>query len=209
MLTVGLIGPTGAGKSVVAGTLEALGAEVIRADEVSRQVLAPGSAELGEVVGAFGEAVLDERGALRRRVLGRVVFGDAEARRRLEAIVHPAMVQRMSRRLAELRECEPQPRLVVIEAANLVEMGAEELAEVLVKVTAPREERLRRLMARDGLSREEAEERIGAQELAGTGEHEVDRVIDAGGDVSATRAAAERLWHELVEDNKRGGGAAR
>lgn len=189
----------GAGKSVVAQEFASGGAEVIRADDVSRETLAPGTDEFAEVARVFGGEFLRDDGALDRRALGRAVFSDAEARERLESIVHPAMVKRMSGRLGELRRRQPPPRLAVIEAANLVPMGALDMVDLTVMVTAPREVRLRRVMARDGLSRIEVERRLVAQEEQGIGEFAADRVVVTDGDLAATREQAQRLYEELVE----------
>lgn len=201
--TVGLIGPIGAGKSVVADELAACGAAVIRADDISREVLAPGSATLAAVAAVFGDEVLDEGGALKRRELGHLVFADPKARRRLEEIVHPAMVARIEAQLAELRAKRPVPALAVVEAANLVEMGGAHLVDELVMVTAPREERLRRIVERDGLSREEAQDRLRAHEELGIEGHRADHVIVATGEAADTRVQAQQLWGRLVEEGGR------
>ncbi len=193
----------GAGKSVVAQELASCGAEVIRADDISREALASGTDELAEVVRVFGRKCLSDDGGLDRRALGSVVFADAQARERLESIVHPAMVRRMRERLAELRHRQSPPRLVVIEAANLVQMDGLGLVDLTVMATAPREERLRRVMARDGLSSVEVERRLSSQEEQGIGAFEADRMMITDGDLAATRGQAQRLYEELVE-GKRG-----
>lgn len=198
MLVVGLIGPMGAGKSVVAQELGFCGAEVIRADDISRETLASGTDELAEVARVFGQVCLRDDGELDRRALGSVVFSDAQQRERLESIVHPAMVRRMAERLAELKRRQPPPRLVVIEAANLVQMRGLGLVDLTVMVTAPRDERLRRVMARDGLSSAEVQRRMVAQEEQGIGDFEADRVLVTDGDVAASREQAQRLYQELV-----------
>ena len=202
MLVVGLIGPMGAGKSVVAQELASCGAEVIRADEISRDALAPGTDELAEVVRVFGRDCLSDEGTLDRRALGGVVFADAQARERLESIVHPAMVRRMRERLAELKHRRPPVRLVVIEAANLVQMDGLDLVDLTVMVTAPRDERLRRVMARDGLSSIEVERRLSAQEEQGIGAFAADRVMVTDGTPEATREQTQRLYEELVEGRR-------
>lgn len=199
MRVVGLIGPIGAGKSVVADELARCGATVIKADEVSREVMAPGSETLARVQAAFGPEYVDERGELKRRELGQAVFADALARRRLEEIVHPAMVARIEEKLAELRASPQPPQMVVIEAANLVEMGGGRLVDKLVMVTAPRAERLRRIIGRGGLSPEEAEQRVRAHEELGIEEHSADYVVMTNGDEEDTRRRARRLWQELAD----------
>ncbi|MGC9320356.1 MAG: dephospho-CoA kinase, partial [Armatimonadota bacterium] len=170
MVVVGIIGPIASGKSVVADELERLGAAVIRADEVSRELLQPGSELLAEVIEEFGDEFLTDDGSLDRPALGAAVVEDDEARRRLERIVHPAMVRRVAEVLEETRTAGGAP-VAVIEAANLVEMGALPLVDVTVMVTAPREERIRRLMLRDGMGRARAERFVNLHERMRIGEH--------------------------------------
>ncbi len=197
MIVIGVIGPIAAGKSVVIDELGRLGAATICADEVSRELLVPGSDLLERVITAFGELYRGEVGGLDRAKLGALVFADDGARRRLERIVHPAMVERIAERIAELRG-EGAPA-VAVEAANLVEMGALPLVDVTVMVSAPEELRLQRLMARDGLSRDEAGRRMALHERLGIEQYPADCRIDAGGDESTTRREVQRLWRELVQ----------
>ena len=208
MLRVGLIGPIGAGKSVVADELAARGAAVIRADEVSRELLVPGSRELEEIARVFGTHMLREDGTLKRRELAEVCFADDRARERLERIVHPPMVRRIREKLEALERASEPPQVAVVEAANLVQMGVLELVDRLVMVTAPRAERLRRIMERDGVSADSAERVVALQERQGIeecGPH-ADRVLVAEGDEESTRTQTQRLWAALVEESGRPGG---
>jgi len=176
---VGLIGPIAGGKSVILETLARCGAATIKADDISRELLVPGSRHLEAVVNAFGRQFLGPDGELKRKALGAAIFEDARARRKLNRLLHPAMVARMRERLEELEE---QGRSVaVIEAANLVEMGGLELVDRVVMVTAPREERLRRLMARDGISRSQAERVVRVHEEMGIEETEADYTMETSG----------------------------
>jgi len=200
VIAVGLIGPIAGGKSVVLETLARCGAAIIKADDISRELLAPGSEHLEAVIEAFGREFLGPDGELRRRELGAAIFEDAGARRKLNRLLHPGMVARMRERLQELEE--EGRSVVVIEAANLVEMGGLELVERVVMVTAPREERLRRLRARDGLSQAEAERAVRVQEEMGIEETEADYVVETSGDEGDTEMKAERLWQELVQGSK-------
>src|SRR5688572_113811 len=119
MLMVGLTGGIGSGKSAVAARLAELGAVVIDADRLAREVVAPGTDGLAEVVAGFGPEVLDASGALDRAALGRRVFGDEAARRRLEAIIHP----RVRSRTADLVAAAPPGSVVVNDVPLLVEAG--------------------------------------------------------------------------------------
>jgi len=197
---VGLIGPIAGGKSVILETLARCGAATIKADDISRELLVPGSRHLEAVVNAFGRQFLGPDGELKRKALGAAIFEDARARRKLNRLLHPAMVARMRERLEELEE---QGRSVaVIEAANLVEMGGLELVDRVVMVTAPREERLRRLMARDGISRSQAERVVRVHEEMGIEETEADYTMETSGKEEETRRKAELLWRKLVEESE-------
>lgn len=198
MLVIGLIGPIAAGKSVVLEEFRRLGAATIEADHISRELLRPGSALLDKVIAEFGERFRDEAGGLKREDLAELVFADAEARRRLERLVHPAMVRRMAEEIARLREGAAPPA-VVLEAANLVQMGALALIDLTVLVTAPREVRLRRLMERDGLSSERAEKRLRLHEELGIEATETDYRIDTRGSEAETRRRTKQVWSEAVQ----------
>ncbi len=196
MIVVGVIGPIAAGKSVVMDELSRLGAVTVRADEVSREVLVPGGL-LESVIDEFGEAYRREVDGLDRAKLGSLIFSDDDARKRLERIVHPAMVQRMSEKIERARQ-RGAP-MVAVEAANLVEMGALALVDVTVMVDAPEKQRLQRLISRDDLSPEEARRRLDVHDRLGIDRHETDYEIDASGSENQTRREAQRLWNELVK----------
>lgn len=158
---VGLTGGIASGKSAVARLLAARGIPVVDADQVARDVVAPGTEGLAEVVAAFGAEVLGADGALDRKRLGARVFGDAEARARLGAITHPRIAAESARRLAALAGTGAP--YAVYEAALLVENGAYRMFPLLVAVCAPEPARIARVRARDGLDEGEARARLGAQ----------------------------------------------
>lgn len=197
MVVIGVIGPIAAGKSVVMDEFARLGAATIRADEVSRELLAPGADLLERIIGEFGESFRQEVGGLDRAKLGALVFADDRARRRLEGILHPAMVERMGERIEQSRR--EGARAVAVEAANLVEMGALGLVDVTVMVSAPEKVRLERLMARDGLSAEDARRRMALHRRLEIDRHPTDYRIDASGDEGESREQVQRLWRELVQ----------
>ena len=159
VLMVGLTGGIGAGKSAVAGRLAEHGALVIDADRLAREVVAPGTDGLAEVVAAFGPDVLGPDGALDRPALGRRVFQDDEARRRLESIVHP----RVRDRTAELVGAAPPDAVVVNDVPLLVEAGLAPAYEVVVVVLADVRVRVDRLVRGRGMTEDEAYARIRAQ----------------------------------------------
>ncbi len=193
---IGLTGGIACGKSFVSRLLTERGAIVVDADQVARDVVAPGSPGLAEVVEAFGEAILTDDGALDRATLGQRVFGDDEARKRLEGILHPAIARESMRQLADA--AAQKPPLVVYDAALLIEAGRSDLFRPLVVVSAPRETQKQRLMARDGLDAAAAEARLAAQMPVAEKAKRADHVIDNGGSRAQTAAQVDALWAALT-----------
>jgi dephospho-CoA kinase len=195
---VGLIGPIAAGKGVAAEEFARQGAALIRADDVSREVVAPGSPTLQAVIREFGEQYRRPDGSLDRAALGKVVFADPAARRRLERIVHPPMVEAIRRRLAALREGSAPPAMAVVEAANLFEMGARSLVDLVVLVTAPAEVRLARLISRDGLTEAEARARLRTHDDLAIEDHPADFVLSNDASPAELRAQVQRLCTQIA-----------
>jgi len=191
---VGLTGGIGAGKSAVAARLAALGAVVIDADALSREVVAPGTEGLAEVVEAFGPGVLAADGSLDRPALGRMVFGDDAARSRLESIVHP----RVRARSAELIAAAPPDAVVVNDVPLLVEAGYRDRFQLVVVVQAPLEVRIERLARTRGMSRAEAESRIAAQATDEQRREVADVVIDNDGTLDDLRARVDAVWNDVL-----------
>ncbi len=192
MLFVGLTGGIGSGKSAVASRLAALGAVVIDSDVLAREVVAPGTDGLAEVVAAFGASVLGPDGALDRPALGRVVFGDDEARRRLEGIIHP----RVRARAAELAGHAPSDAVVVNDVPLLVEKGYR--FPIVIVVAAPLEVRIERLARDRGMSRAEAEARIAAQATDEQRREVADVVIDNDGTLDELHARVDAVWNDVL-----------
>lgn len=189
---IGLTGNIACGKSLVLRTLAELGAETIDADQVAREVMSQGSPVLEEVARAFGPEIMSPDGSLDRRALARIVFSDPEQLARLEAIVHPPVVELIRRRVAESRS-----PVVVIDAIKLFEAGlAGDCDEVWV-VTCRPEQQLARLMARDRIGEEEALLRIRAQPPQEEKVRRADRVIDNSGTIEDTIAQVRAAWEAL------------
>ncbi len=195
---IGLTGGIAAGKSSVARMLAELGAPVLDADQLAREVTRPGSAALRAIVESFGAEVLTAAGELDRAALGRRVFTDPEARRRLEAITHPAIVAEGERRIAELGAAGQ--RAVVYEAALLCETGRHRELDRLIVVTAEDATRVSRLMARSALSRVEAEARLRAQLPQEQKAALADYLIDNSGSLEQTRVQVERVWSRVLAE---------
>lgn len=195
VLTVGLTGGIGAGKSVVASRLAGHGAVVVDADRLAREVVQPGTPGLRAVVAAFGEQVLRRDGALDRDRLGALVFADDAARSRLNAIVHPLVGQ-----LAATRTAVAPPNAVVVhDVPLLVENGLAGAYDVVVVVDAPVEVQLDRLTRDRGMTEAAARARIGAQASREQRRAAADVLIDNSGTLADLTAAVDRLWAGLVE----------
>jgi len=182
MLVVGLTGSIGTGKSTVAAMLAARGARVVDADRVGHALQEPGTACHRQIVEAFGPAVLEADGRIDRQRLGAQVFADPAARRRLEAIMHPAIWE----------VCRRAP-FSVVDAALILEAGQRHRFDVVVVVTAPEEVQIERLVAQRGLTESEVRQRLQSQWSAAAKAAHADVVIDNGGDLAATEAQVERL----------------
>ena len=158
-MRVGLTGGVASGKSTVAGMLTDLGAVVIDADAIAREVVAAGTPGLAAVVAEFGEELLTPDGELDRPAMGSLVFHDESARRRLEAIVHPLVFERY----AEQEAAAPEGALVVHDIPLLVESGRASEFDAVVVVDVPRELQVERMLRDRGWSLVDAEARIAAQ----------------------------------------------
>lgn len=196
MLVVGLTGGIASGKSTVTRILRELGAIVVDADAIVREVQAPGTPVLAHIAAAFGPAVIRPDGALDRAALGQVVFADPAARKLLEKIVHPAVRARM---WAEVERCraEGQPA-VVLDVPLLIESELHRTVDRVWLVYVDRETQLSRLVARDGLSAAAAEQRIGAQMDLEAKRAYANLLIDNRGTEAETQQQVIRAWQQVT-----------
>jgi dephospho-CoA kinase len=177
----------------VAQRLAELGAVIIDSDRLAREVVAPGTPGLSEVVGAFGQSVLAPDGSLDRPALGRLVFGDDAARKRLEGIIHPLVRERAASMAAEA----PQDAVVVNDVPLLVEAGLASQYELVVVVFAAEETRIERLMRDRGMSRTEAQSRIAAQATDEQRHAVADIEIHNDGTLEQLRSEVDAIWARL------------
>lgn len=194
MLRLGLTGGIGAGKSTVAEALTELGAVVIDADRIAREVVKPGTEGLAEVVAAFGEDVLDGDGALDRPALGRIVFADDAKRQKLNGILHPRIGARTAEMVAEAAD----DAVVVHDVPLLVENGMGAAFALVVVVDAPLDVRVGRLVDTRGMTAEDARARIAAQADDDARRAAADVWLENAGAADALREQVERLWHERL-----------
>ncbi|WP_434744047.1 dephospho-CoA kinase [Micromonospora sp. SH-82] len=202
MLRVGLTGGIGSGKSAVARRLRESGAVVIDADQVAREVVAPGTPGLAEVVAAFSDRVLTPQGALDRAALGALVFADEQGRRRLEAITHP----RVRSRTVELMAATPPDAVVVNDVPLLVEVGLAPTYHLVVVVQTAVPIRLARLSQDRGMDRSEAERRIAAQTDDDRRRAAADVLVTNDGTLDELHAQVDAVWRERLlpyEENLR------
>jgi dephospho-CoA kinase len=190
---VGLTGGIGSGKSTVARRLVARGAVLVDSDVLAREVVAPGTEGLAEVVDAFGPDVLDPSGALDRPALAAVVFGDPAARALLNAIIHP----RVRERSAELIAAAPADAVVVQDIPLLVESGMAPQFSLVVVVHADVEERVRRLALR-GTPEADARSRIAAQASDADRRAAADVWLSNDGSQAELEAAVDALWERRL-----------
>lgn len=193
-LLIGLTGNIATGKTTVARMLADLGAATIDADKVAHHVMRPGTPVHAKIVAAFGPKILTPEGEIDRNRLGRLVFADPEALRRLEAIVHPATLREIGRLVRAF-----SGDVMVVEAIKLIESGLADRCQSVWVTTARPEQQVARIMASRGLTRDEAEQRVEAQrpqeELIAC----ADVVIENSGPRSATRRQVVAAWKDLVE----------
>ena len=192
MVRVGLTGGIASGKSMVAAELAARGAIIIDADVLAREVVEPGTPALAAIVDRFGMQVLKD-GQLDRSKLAEIVFADPIARRDLERIVHPAVRERA----AELERAAGDAAVVVHVIPLLVETGQHEDFDLVVTVDADHETQIQRLMARNGLTRAEAESRIAAQASREDRTRAADVVLYNTGSMTQLKQQIDALWTEL------------
>ncbi len=196
-LVIALVGPAGAGKSVLRQALARRGAATLDFDDYSRALLRPGTNEYERLRYEFGSQVLREDGTVDRAALAARVFADAQARACLNAIVHPGMLALLRRALDEFRRAPSAPVLVV-EGAILRQLPTEGWFDQVVLVTAPPEVRARRLRESKDLSAEAVSALLQLQEEMGLGREVADHVITNAGDRTALEGQADALWQKLT-----------
>lgn len=195
MKLIGLTGGVGSGKSTVAGILRDLGADIVDADEASHAVYAPGTPGFDAVVREFGPEYVRD-GQVDRPRLGLLVFEDADARRRLNAIVHPLVRDWMAERTREAAERGAQ--VVIQDVPLLYENGLEDLFSSVVLVYVPPDVQLERLVEGRGLDAERARAMIAAQMPIDEKRRRAHHVIDNSGTKEETRRQVEEMWAQMT-----------
>ena len=197
MLRVGLTGGIACGKSTVAAILREMKFRVLDADLLAHQLIEPGQPAYEEVLRAFGREICDPQGRIERARLGGVVFADPAKLARLNRIVHPRVLETSDRQFAEWAKTEPRG-VAFIEAALLVEAGYHRRLDRLVVAWCTPDQQRERLTGR-GMTREEAEQRIGAQMPIEEKKRFATDLIDCSGTLEETRKQVEALAARLQE----------
>ena len=208
MVVIGVTGGIGTGKSTVAAMFKALGALVLDADALAREAMEPKQLAWRRIAASFGPGVLNEDQTIDRQALARVVFSDEEARRRLEAIIHPQVLRRIKQQLHGLRR-RRSVRAVVLDVPLLFEVGAEGLADAVVVVTTPPEIQASRLRKKYGWTQEEIAQRHEAQLDLSAKEALADFVVDNTDGLERTRTQVRRIWSQLVSTGRSSSTSAR
>jgi dephospho-CoA kinase len=193
VIRVGLTGGVASGKSAVSAILDELGAVIIDADVLAREVVAAGTDGLGEVVDAFGPDVLTDDGELDRPAMGAIVFADPEKRRVLEAIIHP----RVRERGAEIEATAGPDSVVVHDIPLLAETGQAEAFDAVIVVDVPTETQVKRMVELRGMTREDADARVAAQASREDRLAIATHVVSNSGTLDDLRRRVTQVYREL------------
>lgn len=195
MLVVGLTGGIGAGKSTAAAFFRDRGVPVVDADQVARDVVAPGTPGLAAVAAAFGPQVLQPDGALDRRRLREVIFADPTQRRRLEAILHPLIRDEIRVRLAQIRA-----PYCILDVPLLIESASlRALVHRVLVIDVPVEVQVARLMQRDHMTAEQCQAMLAAQASRAQRLEGADDVVDNATDITALQRQLESVHARYLE----------
>lgn len=196
MVVIGVTGGIASGKSVVCRVFEELGGVVIDADRIGHEILTRPDVR-DRLVEAFGHDILSSRGVVDRRILGTLVFSNPTARERLNRIVHPPLLTEIRRQIAALRSSGFNG-MIVVDAALLIEWGPADLVDVVIVVTALESLQVARLMERNGLSAEEAAQRVSSQSSAAERARWADYLIENSGSIEETERQARVIWEAIT-----------
>ncbi len=200
MMVVGLTGGIAAGKSTVTEYLRKLGAAIIDADKISKELTEVGSPTLHEIADAFGKDILDVSGCLNRKKLAERIFKSTTEREKLNIILHPRIFQEIKERIAYYRTKSDVP-LIVLDVPLLLETGMQSMADEVWVVAVSPEVQLARLMERDGITKEMARDRIASQMPLEEKIKLADRVIDNSGGIPELHNSIDKLWAEVVRSS--------
>jgi len=192
MIIIGITGGFGTGKSFVAGIFKKLGAQVVDADSLAHRTLKKGSATYKSIVAVFGRSVLDKAGAVNRKALGRLVFGDKKKLAALNRIIHPVVIGQIKERVEGSGK-----GVLVIDAPLICETALADMIDALIVVKASKQRQIDRCVKKFKLSEADVRRRIACQLPLEIKLKKADRVIDNNGTRSVTEKQVTKLWQEL------------
>lgn len=195
-MVIGLTGGIASGKSTVSAKLKELGAAVIDADLLARDVVRKGEIAYNKIVQCFGEDILLPGGDIDRKKLGNIVFSDKEKLALLNSITHPEIINRMKERIQELKA--EGAKVIVVDAAILIEMGLHKYVDSVWVLSVDRETQMKRLVERDKFNYREAENRINSQFTNEVRKKYADVVIDNSKPIEEVEKRLEELWNNIT-----------
>lgn len=195
-MVIGLTGGIASGKSTVSAKLKELGAAVIDADIVAREVVSKGEIAYNRIVQSFGEDILLPSGQINRKKLGNIVFSDKEKLDLLNSITHPEIISRIQDGVRELKASGE--KVIVVDAAILIEMGLYKYVDSVWVVAVDRETQIKRLIERDRFDYKEAENRINSQFTNEARRKYADVIIDNSRSVEEVGKMLEELWRNII-----------
>jgi dephospho-CoA kinase len=198
MIKVGLTGGIASGKSTVSEIFASLGAKVLDADEVARELLLPGQPVWKRLRQTFGEEFFHPDGTVKRKQLRKLVFANPERRSQLNAIVHPEVMKEINRKSESLSSLL-EPMVLVVDVPLLLEVGVADRFDKIVVVDARESVQINRLMQRDGISEEEAKQALKVQMPLSEKVEQADYVIDNNSTLTDTEIQVRMIWQELLE----------
>lgn len=198
-MRVGLTGGIASGKSTVLAQFKKCGASIVDADAVAREVVEPGTEGLKRVIERFGPEYIEENGTLDRAKLGQLIFADETERKALNEILHPLINAKIRQQMTYFETAAPEIP-VIVDIPLLIENNLMDMFDRVVVVYVPKFLQVKRLMARNGFSDDEAKRRIQSQMPLDDKRQHADYVVDNSGDVENTRRQVERIWVSLRQE---------
>jgi dephospho-CoA kinase len=195
-MVIGLTGGIASGKSTVSAKLKQLGAAIIDADLLSREVVSKGEIAYNRIVQCFGENILLPSGQINRKRLGSIVFSDKEKLALLNSITHPEIINKVKDRIQELKAAGE--KVIVVDAAILIEMGLYKYMDSVWVVTVDKETQIKRLIERDRYDYRESENRINSQFTNDVRRKYADVIIDNNNSIEDVEKRLEELWHNII-----------
>ena len=196
MITIGITGSFGTGKSTVASLFAKSGAKVLDADKLTHKIMGTGEVTYRKILRLFGEGILKKDGSIDRRILGGIVFSDRKALNKLIKLIHPQVIKLLKGEIRRIKKENPCA-IVAIDAPLLIEAGLLKEVDKLIVVKASRKEQFKRCAVRNGMTKIDIARRIASQMPLKSKVQLADYVIDNNGSLSRTKSQVRRIWREI------------